>query len=150
MCDMIRTTGKAGNVSCDLSRNFLRHKLHEKLTSVTYPATDHSRPQCLRFLAVMRRRALESRMATDVSRNVFLAACATDENDCGNAATIFSNIVPCNTPRNDSCNLYRNDLCSSAKRSSDSRESSGGHCETTCKLQESLHSVTVTPSLTTL
>ena len=59
--------------------SWLRHKLHEKLpsASVTYPATD-------------------------MSHNFFVAAIvveldSTFRNDCGNAATIFSNIAQCNT-----------------------------------------------------
>ena len=39
---------------------------------------------------------------------------STFHNDCGNAATIFSNIVQCNTPHDDSCDLSGNDLCSAA------------------------------------
>ena len=68
----------------------LRRKLHEKLPSVRYSRNGRV-SQCFCY------------------RN-----CFTFDNDCGNAATIISNIAQCNTPRNDSCNMSCNDFCSTA------------------------------------
>ena len=83
-----------------VSQFLLRHKLHEKLSSITYSATDISE-----FLALF------SLLLTVDS--VFFATIAAT------LQRFFSNIAQCNPPRNDSCNLSGKDF----KRSNDSRGS---------------------------